>query len=332
MVNTSALEPESNTVDNAIYDTPDQSSKQLNIVESIKMESHETANLQNDRDSLSSSNSCFESKSIKSKHTKPSVHSKQTVASDAQKKTVTAKHELIPNKTKVNVKSVKRNADESESKQNFHRPVKVRKKQVDKASNIQSCNSGVKSVKNQAHSVFKKTSQDQNLVQISKPLTHSLSDKPHGHPSCSKEPHHSAQTGHLLHSNQKQCHKPQQLAPAVKTNSHVKEEPEHTGGVEHFKEEDKLKFKKPEKNLQPRQRRSSKSFSLDEPPLFIPDNIATIKREGSDHSSSFESKYMWTPSKQCGFCKKPHGNRCVCLRMCDLYVEEKLLFFRVGLV
>lgn len=309
VVNTSALEPESNTVDNAIYDTPDQSSKQLNIVESIKMESHETANLQNDRDSLSSSNSCLESKSIKSKHTKPSVHSKQTVASDAQKKTVTAKHELIPNKTKVNVKSVKRNADESESKQNFHRPVKVRKKQVDKASNIQSCNSGVKSVKNQAHSVFKKTSQDQNLVQISKPLTHSLSDKPHGHPSCSKEPHHSAQTGHLLHSNQKQCHKPQQLAPAVKTNSHMKEEPEHTGGVEHFKEEDKLKFKKPEKNLQPRQRRSSKSFSLDEPPLFIPDNIATIKREGSDHSSSFESKYMWTPSKQCGFCKKPHGNR-----------------------
>lgn len=332
VVNTGALEPESNTVDNAIYDTPDQSSKQLNIVESIKMESHETANLQNDRDSLSSSNSCLESKSIKSKHTKPSVHSKQTVASDAQKKTVTAKHELIPNKTKVNVKSVKRNADESESKQNFHRPVKVRKKQVDKASNIQSCNSGVKSVKNQAHSVFKKTSQDQNLVQISKPLTHSLSDKPHGHPSCSKEPHHSAQTGHLLHSNQKQCHKPQQLAPAVKTNSHMKEEPEHTGGVEHFKEEDKLKFKKPEKNLQPRQRRSSKSFSLDEPPLFIPDNIATIKREGSDHSSSFESKYMWTPSKQCGFCKKPHGNRCVCLRMCDLYVEEKLLFFRVGLV
>uniref|UniRef100_A0A8C3W8M7 PHD finger protein 3 n=1 Tax=Catagonus wagneri TaxID=51154 RepID=A0A8C3W8M7_9CETA len=308
-VNTSALEPESNIVDNAIYDASDQSSKQLNVVESIKMESHETANLQNDRDSLSSSNSCLESKSIKSKHTKPSVHSKQTVASDTQKKTVAAKHELMPNKTKVNVKSVKRNADESESKQNFHRPIKVRKKQVDKTSNIQSCNSGVKSVKNQAHSVFKKTSQDQNLVQISKPLTHSLSDKPHGHPSCSKEPHHSVQTGHLLHSNQKQCHKSQQLTPAVKTNSHVKEEPEHTGGVEHFKEEDKLKFKKPEKNLQPRQRRSSRSFSLDEPPLFIPDNIATVKREGSDHSSSFESKYMWTPSKQCGFCKKPHGNR-----------------------
>ncbi|XP_057594473.1 PHD finger protein 3 isoform X1 [Hippopotamus amphibius kiboko] len=309
VVNTSAFEPEGNILENAICDAPDQNSKQVNIVESIKMESHETANLQDDRDSQSSSVSCLESKNVKSKHTRPVIHSKQTMTADTQKKVAAAKHELMHNKTKVNVKSVKRNADESESKQNFHRPVKVRKKQVDKDSKIQSCNSGVKSVKNQAHSVFKKTSQDQNFIQISKPLAHSLSDKPHGHPGCSKEPHHPAQTGHLLHSSQKQCHKPPQLAPAARTNSHVKEELEHTGGVEHFKEEDKLKLKKPEKNLQPRQRRSSRSFSLDEPPLFIPDNIATVKREGSDHSSSFESKYVWTPSKQCGFCKKPHGNR-----------------------
>ncbi|XP_028350481.1 PHD finger protein 3 isoform X2 [Physeter macrocephalus] len=309
VVNTSAFEQESNILENAICDAPDQNSKQSNIVESIKMESHETANLQDDRDSQSNSVSCLESKNIRPKHTKPIIYSKQTMTTDTRKKVVGAKHELMHNVTKVNVKSVKRNADESESKQNFHRPVKVRKKQVDKDSKIQSCNSGVKSVKNQAHSVFRKISQDQNLVQISKPITHSLSEKPHGHPGCSKEPHHPAQTGHLLHSSQKQCHKPQQPAPAVRTNSHVKEELEHTGGVEHFREEDKLKLKKPEKNLQPRQRRSSKSFSLDEPPLFIPDNIATVKREGSDHSSSFESKYIWTPSKQCGFCKKPHGNR-----------------------
>ncbi|XP_019273187.1 PHD finger protein 3 isoform X1 [Panthera pardus] len=309
MVDANAFEPESNILENAICDAPDQNSEQLNVVESIKMESHEIANLQDDRSSQSSSVSCLESKNIKSKQTKPVIHSKQNMTTDTLKKIVAAKHELMHNKTKVNVKSVKRNVDEPETQQNFHRPVKVRKKQVDKDSKIQSCNSGVKSVKNQAHSILKKTSQDQNLVQVSKPLTHSLSDKPHGHPGGSKEPHHPAQTGHLLHSSQKQCHKPQQLAAGMKTNSHVKEELEHAGGVEHFKEEDKLKLKKPEKNLQPRQRRSSKSFSLDEPPLFIPDNIATIKKEGSDHSSSFESKYMWTPSKQCGFCKKPHGNR-----------------------
>ncbi|XP_014318178.2 PHD finger protein 3 isoform X2 [Myotis lucifugus] len=308
VVDTSAFEPECNIVENAICDVPDQNLKQLNIVESTKMESHETATLQDDRNSPSNSVSCLESKNIKSKHTKPVIHSKQSMSTDTLKKIVAAKHELTHNKTKASVKSVKRNADELESQQNFHRPVKVRKKQVDKDSKIQSCNSGAKSVKNQAHSNSKKT-QDQNLVQISKPVTHWLSDKPHGQPGCSKEPHHPAQTGHLLPSCQKQCHKPQQLALAVKTNSHVKEELEHASGAEHFKEEDKLKQKKPEKNLQPRQRRSSKSFSLDEPPLFIPDNIATIKKEGSDHSSSFESKYMWTPSKQCGFCKKPHGNR-----------------------
>ncbi|KAM7135535.1 PHD finger protein 3 isoform 3-T3 [Molossus nigricans] len=308
VVDTSAFEPENSIVENAVCDTPDQNSKQLNIVESFKMESHETANLQDDRNSPSSSLSCLESKNIKSKHTKLVIHSKQNMSTDTLKKIVVAKHELMHNKTKASVKSVKRNADEPESQQTFYRPVKVRKKQVDKDSKIQSCNSGVKSVRNQAHSISKKM-QDQNFVQVSKSVTHSLSEKPHGHPGCSKEPHHPAQTGHLLHSCQKQCHKPQQLVPLVKTNSHVKEELEHAVGAEHFKEEDKLKVKKNEKNLQPRQRRSSKSFSLDEPPLFIPDNIATIKKEGSDHSSSSESKNMWTPSKQCGFCKKPHGNR-----------------------
>nr|XP_012629320.1 PHD finger protein 3 isoform X1 [Microcebus murinus]XP_012629323.1 PHD finger protein 3 isoform X1 [Microcebus murinus] len=308
VVDTSTIEPESNILENAICDLSDENSKQLSITESAKMDSHETANLQDDRNSQSSNVSYLESKTIKSKHTKPVIHSKQNMTTDTPKKIVAAKHDVMQNRTKVNVKSGKRNADEPESQQNFHRPVKVRKKQVDKESKIQSCNSGVKSIKNQAYSVLKKTLQDQNFVQISKPLTHSLSDKPHGHPGCSKEPHNLAQTGHLVHSTQKQCHKPQQQAPAMKTNSHVKEELEHLG-VEHFKEEDKLKLKKPEKNLQPRQRRSSKSFSLDEPPLFIPDNIATVKREGSDHSSSLENKYMWTPSKQCGFCKKPHGNR-----------------------
>ena len=311
VVNT--FEPESDILENAICDAPDRNSEQLNVVEGIKMEFHETATLQDDRDSQSSSVSSLESKNVKSKHTKPVIHPKQTLTTDALKKVATAKHELMHNKTKANVRSVKRNADESEFKQNFHRPVKVRKKQVDKDLKIQSCISGVKSVKNQGHSMFKKTSQDQNLVQISKPLAHYMSDKPHGHPSCSKEPHHHVQTGHSFQSSQKQCHKPQQLTPAVRTNSHVKEELEHAGGGEHLKEEDKLKLKKPEKNLQPRQRRSSKSFSLDEPPLFIPDNIATVKREGSDHSSSLECKYVWTPSKQCGFCKKPHGNRCVCV-------------------
>uniref|UniRef100_A0A8C2UH71 PHD finger protein 3 n=1 Tax=Chinchilla lanigera TaxID=34839 RepID=A0A8C2UH71_CHILA len=298
VVGTNAFEPEDNVVESAVCNVPDQNSKQLNHIESIQEESQETANLQNDRSSQSSSVSCVESKN-KSKHTKPITHSKQKMTTDTLKKIVIAKHIIVHNKT--NVKSVKRNADEPDSQQNFHRPNKLRKK-IDKELKTQSCNSGVKAVKNQAQSVFRKTPQDENSVQSPKPLTHSLGDKLlHCHPS-------PAQTGHSLHSIHKPCHKPQQQAPAARVSSHMKEEPEHPG-LEHCKEEEKMKLKKPEKNLQPRQRRSSRSFSLDEPPLFIPDNIATVKREGSDHGSLFESKSMWAPSKQCGFCKKPHGNR-----------------------
>ncbi|XP_052601205.1 PHD finger protein 3 isoform X1 [Peromyscus californicus insignis] len=300
-VDTCAFEPETSTSENTICDVPDQNSKQLNITQSSKMDSHETADLQDDRSGL-------ETKNIKSKHTKSITHSKQSMTTETPRKTVSVKHDVVPSRTKSNVKSVKRNADEPDPQHGFQRPVKVRRGQLDKDLKNQSCNSGVKSVKSQAHSVLKKTSQDQNVMHTSKPVTHSLSDKLHGHSGCSKEPHHPAQTGHLLHSSQKQSHKPQPQAPAVKVTGHVKDEHEHPGS-EHVKEEEKLKLKRPEKNLQPRQRRSSRSFSLDEPPLFIPDNIATVKRDGSDQTSAVESKYMWTPSKQCGFCKKPHGNR-----------------------
>ncbi|XP_040585101.1 PHD finger protein 3 isoform X3 [Mesocricetus auratus] len=297
-VDTCAFEPETTALENTICDVPDQNSKQLNITQSIKVDSHETADLQDDRSSL-------EPKNIKSKHIKSVTHAKQSMTTETPRKSGAAKHEVVHSKTKSNVKSVKRNADEPEPQ----RPVKVRKGQLDKDLKNQSCNSGAKSVKSQVHSVSKKSSQDQNVMQASKPLTHSLSDKLHNHSGFSKEPHPAAaQTGHSLHSSQKLSHKPQQQAPVVKVTSHGKDEHEHPGS-EHLKEDDKLKLKKPEKNLQPRQRRSSRSFSLDEPPLFIPDNIATVKREGSDQTSSVESKYMWTPSKQCGFCKKPHGNR-----------------------
>ncbi|XP_052048766.1 PHD finger protein 3 isoform X2 [Apodemus sylvaticus] len=293
-----ALEPETSTLENTICDVPDQNSKQLNITQSIKMES---ANLQGDRSSV-------EPQNIKPKHTKAVAHSKQSTTTETPRKTVAAKHEVGHSKTKSNVKAVKRNSDEPEPQPDFQRPVKVRKKQGDKDSKSQTCNSGVKSVKSQAHSVLKKIPQDQNAMQISKPSTHSLSDKPHGHSGFSKEPHHPVQTGHLVHSSQKQSHKPQPQAAVGKVSSHVRDECDHPGS-EHLKEEDKLKPKKPDRNLQPRQRRSSRSFSLDEPPLFIPDNIATVKKEGSDQTTSVESKCMWTPSKQCGFCKKPHGNR-----------------------
>uniref|UniRef100_G1QD28 Uncharacterized protein n=1 Tax=Myotis lucifugus TaxID=59463 RepID=G1QD28_MYOLU len=209
--------------------------------------------------------------------------------------------------TKAGVGRVKGNANELESQPSSHRPVHARKKQVAKDPKIPSCH-GAKPVTNQAHSHSKKT-RDQKLVQIPKPVTRRWSEEPRGQPGCSQEPRHPAPTRHVPPSCQTRSRQPQPLAPAAKPNRRVKGELDQV--VEHFKEEEELKRRKPEKNLQPRQgSSSSKSFSLDEPSSLIPDNVAAIKKEGSpDHSSSFESKYMWTPSKQCGFCKKTHGNR-----------------------
>ncbi|XP_075058676.1 PHD finger protein 3 [Mixophyes fleayi] len=69
--------------------------------------------------------------------------------------------------------------------------------------------------------------------------------------------------------------------------------------------EEKTKLKK---SLPPRQRRSSKSISVDEPPLFIPDNIPAVKKEGAEVTSPSD-KYIWNPTRHCNSCRKLHGNR-----------------------
>lgn len=157
-------------------------------------------------------------------------------------------------------------------------------------------------MKSQAHSVLKRMPQDQNTMQISKPLTHPHSDKLHGHSGFSKEPPHPVQTGHLVHSSQKQSQKPQQQAAVGKGSSHVKDEHDHPVS-EHLKEDDKLKPRKPDRNLQPRQRRSSRSFSLDEPPLFIPDNIATVKKKGQIRPPQLKANICGLQASNVGFAK-----------------------------
>ncbi|XP_078397965.1 PHD finger protein 3 isoform X1 [Cetorhinus maximus] len=83
--------------------------------------------------------------------------------------------------------------------------------------------------------------------------------------------------------------------------------------MEHSNEDDKdkLKARKNEKGILPRQRRSSKSLSLDEPPLFIPDNLPVVKKEETDmdHSAPVAASDLWDPKRLCGFCKKPHNSR-----------------------
>ncbi|XP_014449935.2 PHD finger protein 3 isoform X4 [Alligator mississippiensis] len=310
-----SAEQGNSVTESSIHDHTNQNVQQQ--ISNIKVESHETSKIQDDRKLINISSKC--QKNIKPKHNKSLVQSKQLLAVGTQQKSV-ARQEMhsktrigtnVPGFTTSSV-SLKRNTDEPAS-----HPIKMRKKQADKDAKTQSCASGV-ATKKQMPTLVKKVPRIPNLVQVQKSSTHRVSDRSPTHQSFSKEVPHAVSSsvhslsGHLLHLNQKQAQK-HQLATALKTNSSVKEESETKDptGTEHLKEDEreKLKFKKIEKNLQPRQRRSSKSLSLDEPPLFIPDNISTVKREGSEHLSSSESKYAWVPSKQCGFCRKPHGNR-----------------------
>ncbi|XP_067421624.1 LOW QUALITY PROTEIN: PHD finger protein 3 [Emydura macquarii macquarii] len=321
---TISAEAESNILESSIVcDCPSQNVQQQDSY--IKIEGHEASKLQDDNKLTSISTKS--SKTMKPKHIKSVVQIKQNLTAGTGRKLLTTKQQVIHSKPRIGVNvsgfhspssiSLKRSADEQESQQHFHKPIKVRKKQTDKDVKAQIFGAGVP-MKKQTHALVKKVSRVQTPVQVKKSSLLKVSDKPLSHQGFLKEIHHPVSasvhslSSHLQHQNQKQTQK-HQLATALKTNSYVKEEGETKDptGLEHLKEDEKekLKLKKIEKNLQPRQRRSSKSLSLDEPPLFIPDNISTVKREGSEHTSPSESKYVWVPTKQCGFCRKPHGNR-----------------------
>ncbi|KAM5163767.1 PHD finger protein 3 [Mantella aurantiaca] len=103
----------------------------------------------------------------------------------------------------------------------------------------------------------------------------------------------------LSYSSDKSATKPS----FSKVAAHSKDVGEQKEATEHS--EEKTKFKK---SLPPRQRRSSKSASVDEPPLFIPDNIPTVKKEGAEVTSPTD-KYVWNPTRHCSSCRKLHGNR-----------------------
>lgn len=299
----------------------DQSSQNVQKqISSTKVEGPEASKSQDDEKQMGISTKC--EKNIRPRHNKSLVQNKQNLTAGARQKSGTAQKEMMRSRTRAGVAvsglhspssaSLKRNADEQESHQHPNNPVKIRKKQSDLGLKAKSSVSGV-TVKKQTSTKLKKIPRVQASGQAQKSSVQKASEKSPTHQSCSKDTHHSVHSlsGHVSHPGQKQASK-HQLATGIKANSSTKEEAEtkDTPAVEHLKEDDKEKnkSKRNDKNLQPRQRRSSKSLSLDEPPLFIPDNISTVKREGLEHTSASESKHIWVPSKQCGFCKKPHGN------------------------
>ncbi|NXE23640.1 PHF3 protein, partial [Ardeotis kori] len=287
-------------------------------ISTIKVEGLEASKIQDDDKEISISSKC--EKNVKPRHSKSVMQNKQNVTPSTRQKSGTVQQEITRSRTRAGLHnpsstSLKRNADEQESQQHPNNPVKIRKKQSDLGLKAKSCVPGV-TVKKQTSTMLKKITRVQASGQVQKSAIQRASEKSPTHQSYSKDSHHSVHplSGHVSNLGQKQAQgQKHQLATVLKTNSFTKEEAETKDPpvVEHLKEDDKekTKSKRIDKNLQPRQRRSSKSLSLDEPPLFIPDNISTVKREGLEHTSASEGKYVWVPSKQCGFCKKPHGNR-----------------------
>ncbi|XP_062981088.1 PHD finger protein 3 isoform X2 [Elgaria multicarinata webbii] len=313
-IDTTSSKSEKNTLEgDTVQDIPVQAVHQE--ADNVKMAESEMLGLQEDGHS-STSSKCI--KNVKAKHAK----SKQNKITAAQQK-ITSINQEVHTKTQVlpgvvihSSVSLKRHAEEQEDLQHSHKPVKVKKKHADKDVKAQSCDSGG-ALKKQPHALGKNIPRVQIPAQARKLSTDRASDKSFSRHAGSKDSTHLVsgpvhpKLGQLPHHNQKQLQKHQLL----KTNNCVKEEggKKDSAGtpVDYLKEDEKekLKLRKLEKSLQPRQRRSSKSLSVDEPPLFIPDNISTIKRESSEHLYPSESKSLWVPSKQCGFCRKPHGNR-----------------------
>ncbi|NXP21656.1 PHF3 protein, partial [Scytalopus superciliaris] len=309
------------SLESTVLDQTSQNVQQQ--LSSTKVEGPEALKCQDDEKQISISSKC--EKNIKPRHSKSVVQNKQNLSSGARQKLGTVQQEVMHSRTRAGVTasglhsassaSLKRNADEQESHQHPNNPVKIRKKQSDLSLKAKSCVSGV-TVKKQTNTMLKKIPRVQASGQAQKTVLQRTSEKSPTRQSCSKDTHHSVHSlsGHVSNLGQKQAHgQKHQLATGLKPNSSTKEDTETKDSpvVEHLKEDDKEKnkSKRNDKTLQPRQRRSSKSLSLDEPPLFIPDNISTVKREGLEHTSASESKHVWVPSKQCGFCKKPHGNR-----------------------
>nr|XP_027310850.2 PHD finger protein 3 isoform X1 [Anas platyrhynchos] len=312
-----SVHPGNSILESTVHDHASEDVQQQ--ISSTEVEGPETSKVQDDDKQISVASKC--EKNIRPRHSKSAVQNKQNLTAGTRQKSGTVQQDTRNSRTRAGIAvsglhspspaGLKRNADEQDSHQHPNNPVKIRKKQSDLGLKTKSCLSGT-TVKKQTNTMLKKIPRVQASGQGQKSSIQRAIDKSPTQQSCSKDTHHSVHTvsGHISNLGQKQAQK--QLATVLKTNSSTKEESEAKDAsmVEHLKEDDKeKKSKRIDKNLQPRQRRSSKSLSLDEPPLFIPDNISTVKREGLEHTSASESKHVWVPSKQCGFCKKPHGNR-----------------------
>ncbi|XP_018121011.1 PHD finger protein 3 isoform X2 [Xenopus laevis] len=93
------------------------------------------------------------------------------------------------------------------------------------------------------------------------------------------------------------------LSTISKASFQGKDFGEQTEALDTSEEKPKLK-----KSVPPRQRRSSKSISVDEPQLFVPDNIPAVKKDGTELTCASD-KIAGSSIRHCCSCRKLHGNK-----------------------
>ncbi|KAM4693561.1 PHD finger protein 3 isoform 2-T2 [Discoglossus pictus] len=234
----------------------------------------------------------------KQSHGKKASKKVRSKAAKSRLKKPAGTHEKLVAKkhTNVNSKSSVKSSKSLSSEPNLRlsiqprqKVVKMKKKLTEKTKNDKEDSKNkilkkVCSVEKKGH----QTHSDPNLKQICdipRESQGSLKEAPY--PQSAR-----SQARSLSHSSEKTVSKQMQ-----------NETGEQKETIDHSEEKSKLK-----KSLQPRQRRSSKSISVDEPQLFIPDNIPSVKKEGTDVTSPSD-KPVLNPMKHCCSCRKLHGNR-----------------------
>lgn len=123
-------------------------------------------------------------------------------------------------------------------------------------------------------------------------------------PVTKKSPSSIVRSGdHLGPSKQRNPHHVSKVEPDHQVNSHPGSSlkpPQESG-------QEKFKLKKLEKILAKHKNRNSRSISVEEPELFIPDNAPAVKKEPAEEQPA-NSEAVWDGNNCCGLCKKHHNN------------------------
>uniref|UniRef100_A0A6I8SG63 PHD finger protein 3 n=1 Tax=Xenopus tropicalis TaxID=8364 RepID=A0A6I8SG63_XENTR len=209
--------------------------------------------------------------------------------------------------TSMNLKSQKGNVSCLKTETSFtghvnnperHNVVRVKKKMSENTKDVAG-SSSEKIAKKNVCSAEKNANLDNSMKQHMDDLNDNqcgLKDITHPSPA-----HVRFRTKSLSQSSEKASK--HLLSTTSKANFQGKDVGEQREAMDTLEEKSKLK-----KSVPPRQRRSSKSISVDEPPLFVPDNIPAIKKEGTDLTSASD-KIVGSPIRHCCSCRKLHGNK-----------------------